>query len=230
MRNAVLALLASLALHACLAAALALCLSQGSVPEVAVSLDLAHVELSFAEQENLAAPVAAPVAAPDAPPPAKPPSPRPPADEAPVAGDLPLPSPPEIASAPPLEPEEPPVAMETPERPSDEAPSEQHRPPAPDSAAPRQAKLTAPPRPRTSIRPDYPKGARQRGEQGEVVLEISVGADGTVDGVSVVSSSGFSELDEAAVRATHRARFTPAQAGGHAVSSMARLTLAFRLK
>lgn len=228
MKNAVLALLASLALHACLAAVLAVCLSCGSVPDVAVSLDLSHVELSFAEQEDIAAPVAAPSAR-DTPPPAKPPSPPKPPEEAPVAGDVPLPSPPEIESAPPLEPEEPPEAMETPTRP-DEAAAEPHQPPAPDSAAPRQAKLMAPPRPRTSIRPDYPKGARQRGEQGEVVLEISVSADGTVSGVSVVSSSGFPELDEAAVRATRRARFTPAKSDGHPVSSTARLTLSFQLK
>ena len=207
---------------------LAVCLSRGSVPDVAVSLDLSHVELSFAEREDLAAPAAAPSAR-DTPPPAKPPSPPKPPDEAPVAGDVPLPSPPEIASAPPLEPEEPPEAMETPTRQVETA-AEPHQPPAPDFAAPRHAKLTAPPRPRTNIRPDYPKGARQRGEQGEVVLEISVSVDGTVDGVYVVSSSGFSELDEAAVRATRRARFTPAKSDGHAVSSTARLTLSFQLK
>ena len=228
MRNAVFALLASLALHACLAAALAVCLSRGSVPDVAVSLDLSHVELSFAEQEDLSAPAAAPSAR-DTPPPAKPPSPPKPPDAAPVAGDVSLPLPPEIASAPPLEPEEPPEAMETPASPAETA-AEPHQPPAPSSAAPRQAKLTAPPRPRTSIRPDYPKGARQRGEQGEVVLEISVSADGTVGGVSVVSSSGFPELDEAAVRAARRARFTPAKADGRPVASTARLTLSFQLK
>ena len=207
---------------------LAVCLSRGSVPDVAVSLDLSHVELSFAEQEDIAAPVAAPSAR-DTPPPTKPPSPPKSPDEAPVAGKVPLPSPPEIESAPPLEPEEPPEAMETPTRP-DEAAAEPHQPPAPDSAAPRQAKLMAPPRPRTSIRPDYPKGARQRGEQGEVVLEISVSVDGAVSGVTVVSSSGFSELDDAAVRATRRARFTPAKADGRPVSSTARLTLSFQLK
>ena len=207
---------------------LAVCLSRGSVPDVAVSLDLSHVELSFAEQEDIAAPVAAPSAR-DTPPPTKPPSPPKSPDEAPVAGKVPLPSPPEIESAPPLEPEEPPEAMETPARQVETA-AEPHQPPAPDSAAPRQAKLMAPPRPRTSIRPDYPKGARQRGEHGEVVLEISVSADGAVSGVTVVSSSGFSELDDAAVRATRRARFTPAKADGRPVSSTARLTLSFQLK
>ena len=73
-------------------------------------------------------------------------------------------------------------------------------PPAP-AVAPKQAKIDAPPKPHKTIKPDYPKGARQRGEQGEVILEIRVNAAGIVDHVDIVSSCGFSELDEAAVRA-----------------------------
>ena len=75
-----------------------------------------------------------------------------------------------------------------------------------------------------------PKGARQRGEQGDVVLEIRVNAAGIVDRVDVVSPSSFPELDEAAVRAARAARFTPAKSGGAPVASTARLMLTFKLK
>ncbi len=102
-------------------------------------------------------------------------------------------------------------------------------PPAP-AVAPKQAKIDAPPKPHKTIKPDYPKGARQRGEQGDVVLEIRVNAAGIVDRVDIVSPSGFSELDEAAVRAARTARFTPAKSGGSPVASTARLTLNFKLK
>jgi protein TonB len=98
------------------------------------------------------------------------------------------------------------------------------------AVAPKQAKIDAPPKPRKTIRPDYPKGARQRGEQGDVVLEIRVNAAGIVDRVDIVSPSGFSELDEAAVRAARAARFTPAKSGGSPVASTARLKLDFKLK
>jgi len=122
--------------------------------------------------------------------------------------------------------------METPElKPEPEKPKVEH-PPAESvpAVAPKQAKIDAPPKPHKAIKPDYPKGARQRGEQGDVVLEIRVNAAGIVDRVDVVSSCGFPELDEAAVRAARTARFTPAKSGGSPVASTARLKLDFKLK
>ena len=90
--------------------------------------------------------------------------------------------------------------------------------------------MDAPPKPKRNIKPDYPKGARQRGEQGDVVLEIRVNAEGTVDDVKVATSSGFAELDEAAVRAAKGAKFSPARSGHDPVASTARLKLQFKLK
>lgn len=222
MRNAVIAVLASAAFHALLAAAVAFGLSLGSAPEASVSLDLSRVELSFAEREDDAAAAAA---APDSPPPSRPPSPvRPDSPDVPeVAFDAvaPRPDDPAIPEVPESAPE---VDAPPPGREAEEASA------TPSDVAPRQAEVDAPPRPRASIRPDYPVRARERGEQGDVVLEISVDEEGGVDGVSVVSSSGHAELDEAAVRAARRARFAPAKAGGSPVASVARLTLSFRLR
>ena len=96
--------------------------------------------------------------------------------------------------------------------------------------APRQARLDAPPKPKRNIKPEYPKGARQRGEQGDVVLEIRVNAAGAVDAVKVVGPSGYPELDEAAVRAAKAAKFSPARSGRESVASTARLKLQFKLK
>ena len=93
-----------------------------------------------------------------------------------------------------------------------------------------QARVDAPPRPRRAIRPEYPKGARLRGEQGNVILEIEIGADGVCVAAKVAVSCGFAELDAAAVKAALAARFVPAKAGNSPVSSVARLTLSFRLK
>ena len=186
-------------------------------PTAIATLDLSSVDLSFAEDEDETAAVSPTMPAAPEVEPLKPREEKPP--EAEKAED-PLPPDP---SAPKLaEPEPEREQMETPNIPPP-------APPAP-AVAPKQAKIDAPPKPHKTIKPDYPKGARQRGEQGDVVLEIRVNAAGIVDRVDIVSSCGFSELDEAAVRAARTARFTPAKSGGSPVASTARLTLNFKLK
>ena len=211
------AIIASVAAHGLVAVGIVAYMKYAPGPTAIATLDLSSVDLSFAEDEDETAAVSPTM---PAMPEVEPPKPReenPP--EAERAED-PLPPDPEAPKLAEPEPER--ERMETPEIPS---PS----PPAP-AVAPKQAKIDAPPKPHKAIKPDYPKGARQRGEQGDVVLEIRVNAAGIVDRVDVVSPSGFPELDEAAVRAARAARFTPAKSGGSAVASTARLTLTFKLK
>ena len=186
-------------------------------PTAVATLDLSSVDLSFAEDEDETAAVSPTM---PAMPEVEPPKPR--EEKPPEAERAEDPLPPDPAAPKLAEPEPEREQMETPSIPP---PS----PPAP-AVAPKQAKIDAPPKPHKTIKPDYPKGARQRGEQGEVILEIRVNAAGIVDRVDIVSPSGFPELDEAAVRAARAARFTPAKSGGSAVASTARLTLTFKLK
>lgn len=80
------------------------------------------------------------------------------------------------------------------------------------------------------IRPNYPIGARRRGEEGTVILDVNVAADGRAERVTLVSSSGFPELDRAAERAAAQARFKPATRDRQPFASAARLTLIFRLR
>lgn len=68
-------------------------------------------------------------------------------------------------------------------------------------------------------RPEWPRGALRREESGVVTMSFLVGADGAVRGSKVVKSSGFPELDEAALSATAKCRFTPALAEGRPVES-----------
>ena len=81
----------------------------------------------------------------------------------------------------------------------------------------------------SGMKPLYPLGARQRGEQGTVVLDTTVAPDGHASTVTVASSSGFAELDRAAAKAVERARFNPATENGRAVEARARITIIFRL-
>ncbi len=59
----------------------------------------------------------------------------------------------------------------------------------------------------TEINPSYPLGAQMRGEEGVVKLEFTIGKRGSIRSVRVVSSSGYSALDNAAVEAVQRASF-----------------------
>ena len=186
-------------------------------PTAVATLDLSSVDLSFAEDEDETAAVSPTM---PAMPEVEPPKPR--EEKPPEAERAEDPLPPDPTAPKLAEPEPEREQMETPNIPPP-------APPAP-AVAPKQAKIDAPPKPHKTIKPDYPKGARQRGEQGEVILEIRVNAAGIVDHVDIVSSCGFPELDEAAVRAARTARFTPAKSGGSPVASTARLKLDFKLK
>ena len=79
------------------------------------------------------------------------------------------------------------------------------------------------------VKPLYPIGARQRGEEGRVVLEATVAPNGRPTAVAVCTSSRFAELDHAARRAIERAAFTPATEHGLPVEAQARITIVFRL-
>jgi TonB family protein len=78
-------------------------------------------------------------------------------------------------------------------------------------------------------KPAYPDVARSRGWQGRVLLEVSVGADGTVDKVALMESSGYRVLDKAARKIVYRWKFIPAHVGGVSVPSKVQVPIDFLL-
>lgn len=77
--------------------------------------------------------------------------------------------------------------------------------------------------------PDYPPLSREQGEQGVVLLQLSVDASGRLGEVSMVRSSGFSRLDKAARAVVQRWRFQPAIENGQPVSAQLTLPVRFAL-
>lgn len=77
--------------------------------------------------------------------------------------------------------------------------------------------------------PRYPPVARRRNEQGRVVLQVTVGADGAVEALSVLVSSGSRLLDDAAMDAVRRWRFNPARRAGIAIVARVEVPILFRL-
>ena len=223
MRDAAVAFAGSLLIHALACVALAVGLGSPDAPSVtAVTLDLASVEIGFAGRERRDSAAAAPAAA---------------ECRNEVRTDfLPPPSEVPVSSAPPALAVPPQPSLDSGLRPEVEfameaasCPQVSQTSPA-DSAESDRARLDAPPRPLRPIRPVYPRRARQHREEGDVTLLFAVGETGEADQVQVMVSSGFPDLDDAAVMAVRTARFKPARRGDTCVSATARLTLSFRLR
>jgi protein TonB len=127
-----------------------------------------------------------------------------------------------LSLAPPPRPEpepEPPALDETPATP--EAPSVASASAGvPDTPA---LLCESPP-------PLYPRTSVRNGESGTVTCRLSIAADGTVQGVEVLRTSGHPRLDRAAVEALSRWHFQPATVGGRAVASSLDHPVTFRLE
>jgi len=133
-------------------------------------------------------------------------------DEAPV---VPEPPPPEPEPAPLPEPEQlPPTEAPAPEPSSAEMPS-------PPLEQPIYLRNPAPP---------YPVAARRNGWEGTVRIRVEVRANGTVERVALMASSGHDVLDEAALTTVARWRFAPARLAGQPVAATVEVPITYRLR
>jgi protein TonB len=193
-------------------------------------------------------PPAEPIPPAVAPAPPEEPTPTPiePPAPAPLAAE---PPPPDVAQPVPEEP--PPPAQKPPARHpaaharsapttphAGAAPSHEATPAEPQSAATGSANPSAtaaivPPRPvagmETNRAPTYPEAARRRGEQGRVMLRVSVSPEGAPLDVEVMGTSGHPSLDSAALSAVRQWRFIPATQAGRSVAAVAEVPIRFRL-
>ncbi len=78
--------------------------------------------------------------------------------------------------------------------------------------------------------PPYPTASRRLGEEGVVIVHVTIGRDGRVVSATLARSSGSARLDEAAVaHALARWRFTPALSDGTPVVAERDISVRFRL-
>ena len=78
------------------------------------------------------------------------------------------------------------------------------------------------------VHPTYPIGARRRGEEGLVLVKVTLASSGIVENVQVARSSGYSSLDESALSALKKARFV-AKNGASVHAGQLTVPLRFRL-
>jgi protein TonB len=105
-------------------------------------------------------------------------------------------------------------------------------PPAAPAVASAPAVLEPPrlDRKRSVITPAYPPTSRRLGEEGRVVVNVYVLADGRVGDVQVLESSGYERLDAAALEhVRHEWRFDPARRGGEAVAMWGAFGVTFQI-
>ena len=70
---------------------------------------------------------------------------------------------------------------------------------------------------RAEATPEYPQELIEDDVEGSVTVEILVAADGSVESVRLVSSSGYSAMDRAAIAAGYRFQFNPGDNGRRGV-------------
>jgi len=102
-------------------------------------------------------------------------------------------------------------------------------PPAPTPSHPKPIPVITTPRYRSSPHPEYPIASRRRHEEGEVRLTVTVGPDGRPLDVSLLKSSGYHRLDQAAINAVRECIIEPARVSGVAVTSQAVVPVRFSL-
>lgn len=78
--------------------------------------------------------------------------------------------------------------------------------------------------------PPYPPLSKRLREQGKVDLRVRVSADGLAEHVEIKTSSGLPRLDNAALEAVQRWRFTPARQGERSVASTVVVPIIFKLE
>jgi protein TonB len=151
-----------------------------------------------------------------------PPEPPPPEPEKPKPKPKPKPKEPPKPK-PPIQPPPSEKAISLPEETVEEASAA----PPPQVAVPAQkdndtlgAPVTPPQKdanPMNTPAPAYPNLSRRLKEQGTVILDVLILADGTVGEIHIKQSSGYKRLDETAVKAVKRWRYTPARRGSQPI-------------
>ena len=76
---------------------------------------------------------------------------------------------------------------------------------------------------------DYPKASLMNEEQGTVTMSFLVNADGSVADSKIEKSSGFKNLDKAAIKGLSACKFKPGTKDGSAAQTWTKVDYAWKL-
>lgn len=77
--------------------------------------------------------------------------------------------------------------------------------------------------------PGYPRKSRRQREEGLVVLRVFVSPAGMPEQIELSTSSGFAQLDDAALDAVRQWKFVPAQTAGKTIAAWVLVPIEFSL-
>ena len=100
------------------------------------------------------------------------------------------------------------------------------------SILPAQAGVDGPPRLDTSVPntpPPYPDAAQNNGEEGTILVDVYVRSSGKALRAKVSKSSGFDDLDTAAVQGVLNWHYLPAMRDGDTVSDWTTVKVVYQL-
>lgn len=79
-------------------------------------------------------------------------------------------------------------------------------------------------------KPPYPPLSKRLGEQGQVIVRVLIGTDGTAQKTEIKQSSGYDRLDQAALATVMRWRYVPGKRAGVAESMWFNVPISFVLE
>ena len=103
-------------------------------------------------------------------------------------------------------------------------------PPPPEGPRVRFIPYDDPPQPLSRINPKYPDIAQEAGIEGTVVIQVFIDKKGRVQDMQVLKGIPNTGLDEAAMEAIRKTRFTPAKQRDRPVGVWISIPVNFRLK
>jgi protein TonB len=150
--------------------------------------------------------------------------------------ETPPPPPPKMAAPPPPFIPPPEVAVQVQQTQSTIATVSNVKPDNPTFAPPQKAEPAKGPSRTAAVvdfstfaKPEYPRNSQRNQEQGTVTLAFLIGVDGSIKDAKVDKSSGFRDLDKAALRGLSQCRFKPAQADGKPIETWSNVQYVWRL-
>ncbi len=213
-----------------------------SEPDTAITIAISHVQppkkkidpppVPKPDPKPEPKPVSKPAPKPE-PKPVPKPLPAPPVKEPPPMIQKPTPVPDipvEPAHDPLPEPEPTPEPEPEPEPEPASAPEAISQKPSPPPLKPTGIKKTAVPLYKDNPLPRYPKSARQRGYAGTVHLMVLVDAEGAVENLWIFESSGYTSLDEEALRTVKHWLFEPGTVDGIPEGMWVKVPVTFEIK
>lgn len=84
-------------------------------------------------------------------------------------------------------------------------------------------------RPQNTPSPPFPRGASERDEEGTVILSMVINTEGRIEDIYIVESSGYADLDQAAMDTVYQWRFLPASRGGAAIAKRYKQAIRFNI-